>query len=1082
MDRNKLINGEALSRERFLKPSPEFGIMPFWFWNGTMDHDEMERQLQELKDKGIPGIFIHARFGIREHLDYLGEGWFDRVRFTIEKAEEMGLEVWVYDEYNWPSGTAGQTIQKEQPDLTSRYLEVIVEDMAGNYFTFMEGTDSRYHDLEQSQPVYACAIKQEDLKAGRFESINLMPNLCFDKVISWQAPEGPWKFMYFIERRSDWYVDVLNPETTKVFLEKTHERYKEHAGSAFSRKIGGFYTDEPAMHYFTIFEDNYIIPWSRDILEYFERDHGYDLLELLPMLFFDFKDKSAQLRYDFWSTLSAQYEESYYKQIGDWCEENGVHSTGHLLAEENILVHARTGGNLFHMLRHFHVTGVDHLYPRVGTRAMPEEHVALKIASSAAHQNGSARLVCESMGGAFWDATMTRMKWIADWEYLLGVNLLNPHGFHYSVEGERKRDWPPSQFYHHSWWDEYKNFNEYMTRLGYVLSGGKHAARTAVLYPINSVWANYEPQGATAVGSLIDREFKWMTDRLLRLHVEFDYVDEDLLALSPIENGAVVIRDEAYDFLILPAVTHIKAETLDFLERFVQSGGRVLADTLLPLALLTGTPEEKSSVGERIRRLFGIEGRQLLDSFSETGSSADALNGQPGGLENCVLAPGSGFAKDDRMSDFRSTILELTEPELEIDSEEVFQLHRIKDGQDLYFIINPSFEAVDLRIGIPGIVKPEFWNLENGDITDLPVYRHEDGKTFIKLHLEDRGSALLATRPWNGEAHLEHAPEAVVVKEAKDGKWTGYKTQPSDSIRSDSRWSWRPDRDNLFSTDAYRVLVSANDDKSELPDDIFSGRELVEWHKFRMGAWELQLPGGRTKKPYPQDVWYAVDVEIEALPEKINLVVDGFKGESWRVWINGVPCGDETLPSSLDAEMREIPAREHLRVGSNRIAICLTVTKRTDGMLDLLKLIGDFGVYEKDGVQVIGEAPSTMENGDWTKQGYPYFSGAGIYTREIEVNKDQLDKRRAILTADVGEDILEVRVNGRQAALRLWAPYEADLTDYLHAGLNRLELRVVNTQNNAMNGVAQCSGLASCEIRFYDEVKGDLTNTKLHEE
>ena len=60
------------------------------------------------------------------------------------------------------------------------------------------------------------------------------------------------------------------------------------------------------------------------------------------------------------------------------------------------------------------VIGVDHLYPIIGDRDRPDEHVAMKVGSSAAHQLGSPRLLCESFGGIFMDATMQRMKWIAE--------------------------------------------------------------------------------------------------------------------------------------------------------------------------------------------------------------------------------------------------------------------------------------------------------------------------------------------------------------------------------------------------------------------------------------------------------------------------------------------------------------------------------------------------------------------------------------------------------------------------------------------------------------------------------------------
>src|SRR5438046_919239 len=125
----------------------------------------------------------------------------------------------------------------------------------------------------------------------------------------------------------------------------------------------------------------------------------------------------------------------------------------------------RTRGNRFTHSLTFAVVGVEHRYPVIGTPDLPAEHVAMKVGSSAAHQNGSPRLLCESFGGIFMDTTMQRMKWITDWEYVLGVNVLNPHGFHYTLEGPRKRDWPPSMFYQYPWWRHCGLFSTYMSRL-----------------------------------------------------------------------------------------------------------------------------------------------------------------------------------------------------------------------------------------------------------------------------------------------------------------------------------------------------------------------------------------------------------------------------------------------------------------------------------------------------------------------------------------------------------------------------------------------------------------------------------------
>ena len=39
-------------------------MVPFWSWNGTLEEDELKRQIDLMIDKGIYGAFMHARAGI----------------------------------------------------------------------------------------------------------------------------------------------------------------------------------------------------------------------------------------------------------------------------------------------------------------------------------------------------------------------------------------------------------------------------------------------------------------------------------------------------------------------------------------------------------------------------------------------------------------------------------------------------------------------------------------------------------------------------------------------------------------------------------------------------------------------------------------------------------------------------------------------------------------------------------------------------------------------------------------------------------------------------------------------------------
>ena len=58
------------------------------------------------------------------------------------------------------------------------------------------------------------------------------------------------------------------------------------------------------------------------------------------------------------------------------------------------------------------------------------------------------------------------------------------------------------------------------------------------------------------------------------------------------------------------------------------------------------------------------------------------------------------------------------------------------------------------------------------------------------------------------------------------------------------------------------------------------------------------------------------------------------------------------------------------------------------------------------------------------------------------------------------DDTLEVLVNGQRAGVRLWEPYQVELTDHLQPGDNTLELRVANTPINLLEAVPRPSGLA----------------------
>jgi hypothetical protein len=98
--------------------------------------------------------------------------------------------------------------------------------------------------------------------------------------------------------------------------------------------------------------------------------------------------------------------------------------------------------------------------------------------------------------------------------------------------------------------------------------------------------------------------------------------------------------------------------------------------------------------------------------------------------------------------------------------------------------------------------------------------------------------------------------------------------------------------------------------------------------------------------------------------------------------------------------------------------------------------------------------PALVSLTDRKEEGIKYFSGIASYQKEIEVNAFNKEDR---LMLDLGEvkNLAEVYVNGEKAGTLWKEPFNIDITQYVHAGNNQLEVRVINSWVNRLVGDAQ---------------------------
>ena len=132
------VFGQTFSKEQFKEPSIEYWPRPLWFWNAAVTGEEIALQMQAYRDKCGYGGFGILPFHENFHPEYLSEDYFAVYKKALETAEELGMTMCIYDEFGFPSGSAGAghgdgiaRFQQLYPDETIGQLNKIENEING---------------------------------------------------------------------------------------------------------------------------------------------------------------------------------------------------------------------------------------------------------------------------------------------------------------------------------------------------------------------------------------------------------------------------------------------------------------------------------------------------------------------------------------------------------------------------------------------------------------------------------------------------------------------------------------------------------------------------------------------------------------------------------------------------------------------------------------------------------------------------------------------------------------------------------------------------------------------------------------
>ncbi|MFT3935852.1 MAG: glycosyl hydrolase [Chitinophagaceae bacterium] len=546
----------AYIQQQFASPDKQFGSAPLWVWNTRVTKAIIDSMLTGFKQQAFGGVFVHPRPGLET--PYLSTEWFTLWKYAMQKAKQLGLDIWIYDENSYPSGFAGGHVPAAMPSsynqgqMLYRLGATVLPD-SSQYFIAIE---------KQNDGSYKLVTDKTSGRQGNFT--------LFKKEYYYKSP---WYGNYS-------YVDLMVPGVTEKFIDVSFRKgYAPYVGSEFGKTVKGIFSDEPNIES----QDNKSTRWTPLLFETFKKKWGYSLEEHLPSLFEETGDWK-KTRHHYYSVLLDLFIEYWSKPMNKYTTENNLEWTGHYWEHE--WPSLRSGPDNMAMYAWHQRPGIDMLFNQFdeySNNAQFGNIRSVKELASVANQLGKKRTLSETYGGGGWELTFKDMKRLGDWEYVLGINTLNQHLAFMTLQGARKYDYPQSFSYHNPWWPYYAGLNKHFARLSLALSTGKQKNDILVLEPTTTAWMNYRYIDSIRLADNTGQLFQSFITRMEKAQVEYDLGSEDIIQRNGKVNGSsFIVGEAAYKTVVVPAsMKNINDATFKLLQQFTANGGHVLLfDTL----------------------------------------------------------------------------------------------------------------------------------------------------------------------------------------------------------------------------------------------------------------------------------------------------------------------------------------------------------------------------------------------------------------------------------------------------------------------------------------------------------------------
>lgn len=606
----------------------------YWFWSRVPTRVEAERQTREIARAGFSTVMIQTRLSF-DREQYLSPAYLRGYRAAVEAAGAAGLQVGIYDEYNWASGHGGGRTVTGADHLRERHL-FWTSTAPGARPATATVSSIRSDWMDDLGPAGLAWVYEDGRR--RWDEWELVAAIAHPPgrvelaatvdVVSWASchggPDGceilvedrapvpaGWIVTVFVAARcaTSRLVNYLDPRAAERFVEVCYEPYAAACDGLIGDPIRSFSFDHPYGGFYDWRERRGAIGNSLmwDGVAALERaGRTWSLGQLLLAAVHDVGPDAASARCELFATYSARGVESFFGTLGRWAHEHGVALTGHELLphvggwgldDAFPFVDARTnfGSDAFAIDRHRTETLVDasnfsaQLSPRMG--------------DSVARAHGRSRCIVEQYAArnelpghyaaGYWELALDELRRQALRIHVLGGRQFLFHAYNQSDDADGddvlvnpRFDFPPAVNFE-PWFGHFAAFAGESAAVSAFIDGAEPIREVALVYPLHTIWADGPAHRHAEL-------FGAWAQLLARAGVGFDVVEDRALDGADVAEGQIGLHDHRYRAVILAGVATLPAPgAVDALQRLADAGGVVLATAPLPVATATGGADER---------------------------------------------------------------------------------------------------------------------------------------------------------------------------------------------------------------------------------------------------------------------------------------------------------------------------------------------------------------------------------------------------------------------------------------------------------------------------------------------------------